>query len=338
MLFNDIPFVIAEIGHNHQGSLETAIRLIDAAKKCGAKAVKFQKRTNKKLYTDEMYNTIYNSENSYGKTYGEQRDFLEFDEYQYKDLKQYSEDRNIIFFATPFDFESVDFLEKIGVPCYKIASADLTNTPLQKKISKTKKPLILSTGGGTMEDIERAYENITQINTDLAIMHCTASYPTNIEDMNLNCIKTLKAKFPKNIIGLSDHENGIDAASIAYMLGARIFEKHFTLNRAWKGTDQAFSLEPQGLSKLIRNLERIPVMLGNSTKKMLDCEKDPIFKMAKSITAKEDMEIGTIICESHIDYKSPGGGMKPYEDKLLLGKKLKKKLKKDDFFSLKDVE
>ena len=330
-LFNK-AFVIAEIGHNHKGSIKIAKNLIEAAKEAGADAVKFQKRNNKELYTKSMFDQPYEHPNSYGKTYGLHREALEFDINQYKDLKKFSEKLNIIFFATPFDFSSVDFLEKVGVPCYKMASADLSNTPLQKYIAKTKKTIFLSTGGGNYEDIVRAYKNISKYNKKLAILHCTASYPADVNDMNLNIIKKLRKSFPKTILGLSDHENGIDAAPLAYLMGARIFEKHFTLNRAWKGTDQSFSLEPHGLKKLIRNLKRIPLILGSHKKKFLISEKEPIRKMAKSIVASKSLSKGHIVKYKDLAFKSPGGGFKPYEYNKILNKMLKKDIKKDDLF------
>ena len=331
----DKAFVIAEIGHNHKGSIKIAKELIKAAKEAGASAVKFQKRNNKELYTKAMFDQAYDHPNSYGKTYGLHREALEFNKKQYKELKKYAQKLKIIFFATPFDFSSVDFLEDVGVPCYKMASAELANIPLQKYIAKTKKMLFLSTGGGNYEDIIRAYKNIYKYNKNLAILHCTASYPADVKDMNLNIIHKLKKSFPKIIIGLSDHENGIDAAPLAYMMGARIFEKHFTLNRAWKGTDQSFSLEPQGLKKLIRNLSRIPFILGSNKKKFLSSEKEPIRKMAKSIVALKDFSKGQIIRYKDLAFKAPGGGLKPYEFKLILNKKLKKDIKKDEKFHFK---
>ncbi len=146
-LKNQLPFIIAEIGNNHQGSIETAKKMIKAAKDCGASAVKFQKRNNKKLYTKKLYNQIYDNKNSYGATYGEHREFLEFGKKEYLELKNYAKSLDIIFFATPFDFDSVDFLSEIDVPAYKIASADLINTPLQKHIANQDKQIFLSTGG-----------------------------------------------------------------------------------------------------------------------------------------------------------------------------------------------
>ena len=151
--------------------------------------------------------------------------------------------------------------------------------------------------------------------------------------MNLNILKKLRKSFPKTLLGLSDHENGIDAAPLAYLMGARIFEKHFTLNRAWKGTDQSFSLEPQGLKKLIRNLKRIPLILGSHNKKFLESEKEPIRKMAKSIVAANNLSKGHILKYSDLAFKSPGGGLKPYEYRGILFKKLKKDIKKDELFN-----
>lgn len=337
MLLNKKIFVIAEIGHNHMGSLKEACKLIDAAKQCGANAVKLQKRDNKNLYTKEFYNSSYVNPNSYGDTYGKHREFLEFGFKEYVFLKNYCKKKKIIFFATPFDPNSVVFLKKLNMPLYKIASADLTNTPLQVEIAKTKKPIILSTGGGTFKDIDRAVNNILRFNKKLTILHCTASYPAKISDMNLLVINELKNKYKKLNIGLSDHENGIDAAVIAYMLGARVFEKHFTLNRSNKGTDHSFSLEPIGLEKFIRNLNRIEKLLGSKNKTLLNSEKKPLFKMKKSIVAKKNLIKGSKLKVEDIAFKSPGVGLEPYEYTKVVGKILKKNLFQDDPILLKDL-
>lgn len=322
-------YVIAEIGHNHQGSLAKAKELFLEAKKAGADAVKLQKRNNKNLYTRDFYNEFYNSENSYGNTYGEHREALEFNEIQYQQLISYAKELNIDFFATPFDFLSVDFLEKLNMPYYKIASADLLNLPLQEYIAKKNKPIFLSTGGGSIEDVKRAVNFILSINKKLTLLHCTAAYPAPIEDMNLKVISTYKKEFPDLIIGLSDHENGIDAGPVAYMLGARVFEKHFTLDRASKGTDHSFSLEPVGLTKFIRNLKRVDLMLGSGEKKLLESEKKPLFKMQKSIVVNKDIKLGHILKKEDIAFKSPGGGIHPYMYKEILGKKINRNLKED---------
>jgi sialic acid synthase len=330
-------FVIAEIGHNHQGDIDKCKQMFVAAKEAGANAVKLQKRNNKTLYTKALYNEPYNSENSYAPIYGEHREALEFNKEQYQELIKFSKEIGITFFATAFDFESLDFLQSLDMPAFKIASGDLLNIPLQRKIAKIGKPVLLSTGGGTFVDIKRAVDNILQYNKELILFHCTASYPANVEDMNLNVIPELIKMFPNLIIGLSDHENGIDAASIGYMLGARVFEKHFTLNRSWKGTDQSFSLEPEGLRKLIRNLNRIPVLLGSSDKQLLESEKKPLKKMAKTLVANKYLPIGHIITENDISIKSPGGGLPPYEFDNIIGKKLLKNLEEDDFILFTDL-
>jgi len=326
----DKPFVIAEIGNNHKGSMEIAKKMFSEAKKAGADAVKLQKRSNKNLYTKDMYDQIYDHPNSYGKTYGIHRDFLEFNKGQYIELIKFAQKLKIEFLCTPFDFESVDFLESVKIKAYKIASADLINTPLQEYIAKKKKPIFMSTGGGNYKDIERAYKNITKYNKKISILHCTASYPADLNDMNLAVIKELKKKYKNINIGLSDHENGIDAATIAYMLGARVFEKHFTLDRSWKGTDHSFSLEPQGLSKMIRNLNRISIMMGDKNKKLLNSEKKPLTKMQKSIYAKRNIPKGAKISENDLILKSPGGGLKPYELKNILNKFSKKNIRKEE--------
>jgi sialic acid synthase len=330
-------YVIAEIGHNHQGKLDLALKLIKSAKECGVSAVKFQKRDNKNLYTNNFFNHPYENKNSFGKTYGLHREALELSHSDFNEMIIYAKHLQIDIFATPFDLNSLNFLEKLNMPAYKIASADITNLQLQKEIAKLKKTIFLSTGGCTLEDVRRAKDNICKFNKDLIILHCTASYPADVNDMNLNIISTYKKEFTNHIIGLSDHENGIDAASIAYMLGARVFEKHFTLDRSQKGTDNAFSLEPQGMSRLVRNLKRIPGMLGSYEKKILPCEVDPIFKMSKSIVAKKNINKGDVLNEDCLDLKSPGGGLKPYEINFLLGKKINKNKIKDELILKEDV-
>jgi len=305
-------YVVAEIGHNHQGKVETAKELFRIAKECGANAVKLQKRNNRLLFTPELYNSPYVSESSYGNTYGEHREALEFGEDEFRELKSYAAEIGITMFATAFDQWSVDFLEKLDLPAYKIASGDLTNTPLQKYVAKTGKPLILSTGGGTFDDIQRAYDTIMPINKRLCILQCTASYPTEVEDMNLRVISSLRQLFPDLVIGLSDHQNGIAMAVVAYTLGARLIEKHFTLNRAWKGTDHAFSLEPIGLRKLVRDLKRARIALGNRAKLRLPVEEQPLFKMSKKLVAARDLPAGHVLKAKDIAIKSPGDGLPPY--------------------------
>ncbi len=323
-------FVIAEIGHNHQGELEKCKQMFKAAADNGAHAVKLQKRDNHALFTDEMYNSPYNSENAYAPTYGAHREFLEFGRDEYLELKKYAEELGIVFFSTAFDMPSADFLEDIDITAYKIASGDLTNTPLLKYVASFGKPMIVSTGGGAMDDVRRAYETIMPINKNLCIMQCTSGYPPAHEELNLRVIETFYNEFPDIIIGFSSHDAGIAMPLVGYMLGARIFEKHFTLNRTWKGTDQAFSLEPGGIRRVVRDLERTRVSLGDGIKRPFPSEEAPLFKMAKKLVAARDLPAGTVLTAADITYKCPNDGIPPYRVDEFIGKALAQPLKKDE--------
>lgn len=331
-------FVIAEVGHNHQGSVETAMKIFSEAKNSGADAVKLQKRNNKELFTAQMYNSLYTNDNSYGSTYGAHREALELGWEDYVTLKQYAQELGLTFFATAFDFSSVDFMEKLGVPVYKIASGDLTNTPFLKYIARTGKPALMSTGGGTMEDVQRAYDVFMAENPNLSILQCTAVYPCEPEEMNLNVITAFREKFPQNVIGLSDHQSGIAMAVVAFTLGARIIEKHFTLNRAWRGTDHAFSLAPVGLSKMVRDLRRARVALGSGKKEVLEAEKRSLYKMGKKLVAACDLKKGTVLTGAHIAIKSPNDGLPPYELENVIGRTLKANLQADENISFEVLE
>jgi len=332
-------YVIAEIGHNHQGDIELAKRLIAAAKECGANAVKLQKRNNRALYTREFYEQPYDNELSFGPTYGEHRDALELDADAYGELLQYARESGVTLFATAFDFESADLLAELDVPAFKFASGDLLNTPLQRHVAAFGKPMLLSTGGGTMADIERAVDTIRPINEQLCILQCTAAYPADVEDLNLSVITTLRERFPQLVIGLSDHQNGIAMAVVAYMLGARVIEKHFTLDHALKGRDHAFSLMPEGMRRLVRDLHRVPTALGDPEKRPLPIEADPLEKMGKKLVAARDLDQGRVLAEADIAIKSPAdGGLPPYELDRLVGRRLRRPIAADDFVTFDDVE
>lgn len=315
-------YVVAEIGANHQGDVETARRMIQAAALAGADAVKFQKRDNKALFTPDAYNAPYASENAFGATYGEHREALEFDRDEYVELMKEAKSQNVEFFATPWDFPSVDFLEELGVPAYKVASCDLTNTPLLRYIADTGRPTIISTGGGTLDAVDRAVEIVQGAGTELAVMQCTSGYPPEFSELNLNVIGTFRERYPKATIGYSGHDSGIAMGLVAYVLGARIIEKHFTLNRAMKGTDHSFSLEPDGLRKMVRDLRRAKEALGDGVKRAYDSEIAPLKKLSKMIVANKPLTAGTTLSESDFDYRSPGHGIPPSNSGVLVGKKL----------------
>jgi len=316
-------YVIAEIGHNHQGSLEQAKKMFDAAKECGANAVKLQKRDNRSLYTREYFNRPYDNEVSFGATYGEHREALELGRDEYFELQRHSRELGLAFFATAFDFASADFLAELDVPAFKIASGDLTNTPLLRYVGELGKPVIFSTGGGTLDDVRRAYDTLTDVNPQVIVLQCTAGYPAAWEELDLRVITTYRELFPDAVVGFSSHDNGIAMPVAAFVLGGRVVEKHFTLNRALKGTDHAFSLEPQGLRKMVRDLRRARLALGDGTKTMYPSEAAPILKMAKKIVAARDLSAGHVLRAEDLALKSPGDGLPPYELERLVGRTLR---------------
>jgi sialic acid synthase len=332
-------YVIAEIGHNHQGDLDKAKQLIDAAKECGVDAVKVQKRANRSLYTREFYDQPYDNEFSFGRTYGEHREALELDPGEFRELQAYARDVGMTFFATAFDFESADFLAGLDVPAFKIASGDIRNTPLLRHVAGLGKPMILSTGGADLADVERAVGTVLPFNRQVCVLQCTAAYPCDTDDLNLKVITTLRERFPELVVGLSDHQNGIAMAVVAYMLGARVIEKHFTLNHAWKGTDHAFSLMPEGMRKLVRDLQRVPGALGDGVKRPLDIEEAPIRKMGKKLVAARDLDEGHLLTADDVAIKSPAdGGLPPYELDRIVGRRLLRPLLRDENVALDDLE
>jgi N-acetylneuraminate synthase/sialic acid synthase len=316
-------FVIAELGHNHQGSVATARQMLEEAWRCGADAVKLQKRDNRSLFTREFFDKPYDNENSFGSTYGTHREALELGRTEFEELIAYAGELGMCCFATAFDRPSVDFLADLDVPVYKVASADLTNTPLLRHVAQVGKPVILSTGAATLDDVRRAYDTVAEHNGQVALLQCTAGYPAAWDELDLRVITTYRELFPEAVVGFSSHDNGIAMAVAAYVLGARIVEKHFTLNRAMRGTDHAFSLEPQGLRKLVRDLRRTRVALGDGTKRMYPSEAAPAMKMSKKLVAARDLPAGHVLGEEDVAAKSPGDGLPPYELERLVGRTLR---------------
>lgn len=316
-------FVIAEIGHNHQGSLETCLEMCRVAKDCGCDAVKLQKRTLDRCYTKAFLATPYNSEHAYGATYGEHRAALEFGTSEYRDIRAYCTEIDIAFLSTAFDEEAADFLACVGVDAIKIASGDLTNTPLIKHCAGLGQPLVISTGGWDMADVVRADRAVGM--TPAAFLHCVARYPMPTEQANLSAIGELSIRLQHRIIGYSCHENGILAAEIAYgCWDAAIIEKHFTLDHTWKGSDQAMSLQPDGMRRLVRNLRRIHDMDGTGRKRRTREEDAALTKMAKILWPSKSLPAGHILQKGDLAAKSPvkPGGLLPYRLEDLTGRDL----------------
>ena len=326
---NSPTYIIAEIGQNHNGSMEIAKSLIDMAKRCGANAVKFQKRDIDSELTTEAYNKIYDNPNSFGKTYGEHRRFLELSEEQHNDLKNYANKIGITYFCTPCDIPSLELLERIACPFYKVASRDLTNIPLLEALGKTGKTIIISTGMATFEDIDDALNALKLPSDKLVIMQCTSEYPCKPENVNLNAIKTIEDKY-NCICGLSDHTSGVIIASAASAIGVKIIEKHITLDRTMKGTDQPGSLEEAGLRKLIDYINAIAKAMGDGEKiKIHESINLAKTKLGRSLVSKIDIKKGTILTEDMLCLKSPGDGILWRDRATLLGKKAVQDLEKN---------
>jgi N-acetylneuraminate synthase/sialic acid synthase len=326
-------YVIAEIGHNHQGDVDHCKRLFDAAADAGASAVKLQKRDNRALFTREAFDAPYNSENAYGPTYGTHREALEFGRDDYLELQQHAKSLGITFFSTAFDVPSADLLAELDMPAYKLASGDLRSIPLLQHVARIGKPMIMSTGAASLDDVRRAYDAVMPINQQVAFLQCTAAYPPDYEQLDLRVIETYRREFPDVVVGFSGHDSGIAMSTAAYTLGARIIEKHFTLNRALRGTDHAFSLEPAGLKKLVRDLRRTRLALGDGTKRFFDSEIAPSQKMGKKLVASHDLSAGTVLTAADITMKSPGDALFPYHLEDLLGRQLQIDVGEDQAFS-----
>ena len=302
------PYIIAELGHNHMGDMEECKRLMSMARDAGAQAVKLQKRDNDTLYTRSFYESPYNSENSYAATYGEHRDYLEFSFGQYLELQEFAAYLGITFIATAFDLPSVDFLEALDVPFYKIASGSVSNPLLLRKIAGLGKPILASFGGAKDEDVVRAVEALHSQEAPLVLLHCVAAYPARPPWFGLRRIDWLRETYPEHVVGFSDHDDGIALGGVAYAHGARVFEKHITRDHTNKGTDHAFSLEFGGLISYIKNIDEAAIA-DTILDHPVEVEKAPITKMRGSCFLNHDMKAGELVQASDVDIKSPEDGL-----------------------------
>ena len=331
-------FIIAEVGQNHQGDPEKALEYVKVFAGLGADAVKFQKRDNRSLFSASAYSEPYNGHNSFGKTYGEHREALELDPGFMRELKSECQKYDVDFMATPFDEVSLDVLTNGGVDIIKIASFDLGNQPLIAAIAKTGLPVVMSIGGGRINHIRSSYETIkSNTKAPITILHCVSEYPCEFEKLSLGNIRELQKCFPDATIGLSDHFNGTLSGPIGYMMGARVFEKHVTFNRSWKGTDHSFALEPEGFRKFVRDIHRTPQMLPSINS--AEIGQEPVFKkLGKTIFAKNQINRGEVFTEKNITgiIDTPNGiPIRDIGD--VLGKRADNIIEKGSALSWKDI-
>ena len=321
---NDKVFIIAEIGTNHNGSYKNAIKLIDYAIECGADCVKFQMRNLEELYSKDALDMT-SSDLSTQYTMGLLKKFeLSFDEY--KSLAEYSNNNGIVFMCTPWDKSSADLIESIGVPAFKTASADMTNFDLLEYLVKKNKPLILSTGMSTKEEIDETVEFLTRLKADFALLHCNSTYPAPFKDINLRYMNKLENY---NVpIGYSGHERGIAVSISAVALGARIIERHFTLDRTMEGPDHTASLEYEDFKRLVDGIREVEVSLGHDKDRVVtQGELINRENLGKSIFAKIDIKEGMVFSKEMFEIKSPGQGLSPQYLNKIIGYKAVRDIK-----------
>ena len=332
------PYIIAEIGLNHNGSLAIAKKLIDAAGAAGANAVKFQSfkaqnRISKKVKAVKYAETVIGLE----ETLFDMFDRLALSEEMQRELFAYARQQGIEVFSAPFDESSVDLLESLAVNFYKIASMDLVNLPLIERVAKTGKPIILSTGMSTLGQIEEAVDVISRNgNPNVVLLHCNSSYPAAPQEMNLSAITTLKDYF-KVPVGLSDHTFGLNASHTALAIGANVIERHFTLDRTLEGPDHILSSEPAELVELVKLAKAIPEMLGDGIKRIQPSEYTTLNMQRKSLYAAVDIEPGETITRDKIAIKGPGGGLLPKYLDMVVGREAKKRIESDYPITWQDI-
>jgi len=328
-------YIIAEIGINHNGKVSLAKKLIDAASESGANAVKFQKRDLNSIYKKEILENPNLDSQGIEILIGVLKE-VELEEEDYREIIKYCKEKEITFLCTPWDKVSVDFLEKFNVVSYKIASADMTNFPLIKYLANTKKPLIISTGMSTLEEIEKTVDFVKSLKAQFVLLHCNSTYPSHVDMLNLNMIPYLREKF--NIpVGYSGHETSILPSLTASNMGAVIIERHITLDKKMEGLDHSASLEPDELKQLIQNIRESEIAIGKPEKKMTRGEILQREVLGKSLVCSNTIESGEEFSENNIQVIGPAKGLSPQYYYEILNKKSKRKIEKGDYILESDL-
>src|SRR3989344_2446597 len=331
---NSPMYIVVEAGCSYEGKIENALRFVEEAAKNGADAIKFQTFKAKNLVTKNSPQWWIPEEQRLGKKQIDlysQQDKFGFEEY--KKISDYCAKLGITFFSTPFDEESVDLLEKLNVPVYKIASTDLTNLPFLEYVAKKGKPIILSVGMGNLEEIKEAVQTILSAGNDqIILLHCIVEYPTPMEHANLNFIKKLQKEFPDFPIGFSDHTIGIVAPVVAAVLGAKVLEKHFTIDKTIRGAPDHYllSIDPKDLSNLSKDVRAAEASLGDEERVLLEYEKPAYEHGRRRIVANTPIQKGQIIEKNMLACKRNDKGLYPKFIKDIVGKKAKVDLQEDD--------
>ncbi len=327
-------YIIAEAGVNHNGSFELACRLIDAAKVAGVDCIKFQTFKSKNLVSNTAQKADYQKSTTGD---GFQVDMLKKLELTYDEflaLKKYCDNVGICFLSTPFDFESIGFLNSIDMPFWKIPSGEVTNLPYLEALARTGKPVVMSTGMCEMTEIELAIKLLRENGTkDIKLLHCNTEYPTPFQEVNLKAMLTMRDAFGLKV-GYSDHTKGIEVPVAAVALGADVIEKHFTLNRNMEGPDHKASLEPDELASMVSSIRHIEIALGSGDKTPSPSEKKNITVARKSIVAKKHINKGEELTTDNITVKRPGTGISPMRWYDVLGAKAVRNFEEDELIEL----
>ncbi len=331
-------FVIAEAGVNHNGALKRALQLVDAAAEAGADAVKFQTFRAEEVVSGAAPKAQYQIRTTGAEE--SQLDMirrLELSPQDHRAIAAHCETSGILFLSTPFDFESVTLLETLGVPASKLASGEIPNWPFLERIASKKKPIIISTGMANLDEVGQAVSVLRDAGClDLAILHCTSSYPAPPDSVNLRAMQSMADAF--NVpVGFSDHTQGMEAALAAVALGACIIEKHFTLDRSLPGPDHKASLEPAELGALVRSIRIVESTLGDGLKRATTVEQDLKDVARRSIVARRAIAIGTVVTQDLLAFKRPGTGIPPSEYKKVIGRKAVRTIASDTLIKFEDL-
>lgn len=330
-------YIIAEAGDNHNGDFNTALKLVDVAKRAGADCVKFQTFVTEEIISKYAEMAEYQKKNT-GKEESQfemvKRLELSFDEF--REIKEYCDRVGIQFLSTPFDLKSVDFLNELGVPFFKIPSGEITNYPYLIKIAHTGKPVVMSTGMCEPDEILAAI-NVLEKNGsgEITLLHCNTEYPTPLKDVNLYAMRTMKKMFGKKV-GYSDHTKGIEVPVAAVALGACVIEKHFTLDKNMPGPDHKASLEPDELGRMVKNIRNIEIALGDGVKRVSESERKNIAIARKSIVARRNIQEGEILTEENLAVKRPGTGINPMQWMEVLGTRAVRDFKEDELIEIRE--
>lgn len=328
-------FVIAEAGVNHNGDIKLAKKLIDAAKSAGADAVKFQTFKAENLVSKVARKADYQKQSTGSdESQLEMIKKLELSFNDFQELKKYCVEKELLFLSTPFDLDSIDFLEGLEIPIYKVPSGEITNLPYLIKIAQMGKSVIMSTGMSDLDEVGFALEVLRKNGAGtITLLHCNTQYPTPFEDANIKAMLTLKQRFGV-AVGYSDHTTGIEAPIAAVALGAEVIEKHFTLDKNMDGPDHKSSLNPQELKDMVKSIRNIEVALGDGIKRPSESETPNKEVARKSIVARRNIFTGEIFAEDNLTVKRPGSGISPLKWYEVLGKKAKRDFYEDELIDL----